>query len=179
MRSIMRTVLGLMLMIGFFGCGKTEELTLSIVSGSENKRLEALVQELGRQQGIKVRVTYLGSVDIAREMQKGTSCPYDAVWPASSLWVALGDTQHVVKHSQSIMRSPVVFAVKQPVAARLGWLGKDISVRDILSAAEAKHIRFAMTSATQSNSGASAYLGFLHAFAQTPEVLTSAHLQEL
>src|SRR5262245_66696516 len=34
-----------------------------------------------------------------------------------------------------------------------------------------------MTSATQSNSGASAYLGYLHAFAGSPEVLTLAHLQ--
>ena len=34
-----------------------------------------------------------------------------------------------------------------------------------------------MTSATQSNSGASAYLGFLHAFAGQPDWLTRAHLQ--
>ena len=35
-----------------------------------------------------------------------------------------------------------------------------------------------MTSATQSNSGASAYLGYLHAFAGKPDVLTREHLQD-
>ena len=115
---------------------------------------------------------------MARELKKGAGCAYDAVWPASTLWIALGDTQHVVKHSKSIMRSPVVFAVKKPLAVKLGWVGQHVRVRDILAAAEAGHLRFAMTSATQSNSGASAYLGYLHAFANNPDVITQAHLQD-
>ena len=85
MRSIRLTVLGLLLIVGCVGCGKKEAITLSIVSGSENKSLESLVRELGRQHGINVQMTYLGSVDIAREMQKGKDCPYDAVWPASRM----------------------------------------------------------------------------------------------
>ncbi len=51
-------------------------------------------------------------------------------------------------------------------------------MQDILAAAEAGDLRFAMTSATQSNSGASAYLGYLHAFANNPDVMTPAHLQD-
>jgi Ca-activated chloride channel family protein len=35
-----------------------------------------------------------------------------------------------------------------------------------------------MTSASQSNSGAAAYLGFLHALAGSPQVLTLAHLEQ-
>ena len=49
---------------------------------------------------------------------------------------------------------------------------------DILKAAQAGQFSFAMTSATQSNSGASAYLGFLHALAGSPDVLTSKHLAD-
>jgi Ca-activated chloride channel family protein len=71
-----------------------------------------------------------------------------------------------------------VFAVKKPVAEKLGWVDHDVRVQDILAAAEDGHLRFAMTSATQSNSGASAYLGYVHAFANNPEVLTEAHLQD-
>jgi len=178
MKPGLRIVCGLILCLCLVACGQRQEIPLSIVSGSENKSLEPLVKQLGHAHGVNVAITYLGSVDIAREIQKGTASSYDAVWPASSLWIALGDTQHVVKHSQSIMRSPVVFAVKKSVAERLGWIGKDITVRDILTAAETENLRFAMTSATQSNSGASAYLGFLHAFAGGPEVLTQAHLHE-
>ena len=46
--------------------------TLALVAGSENKALEALVTQLGRQHGVQVAFTYLGSVDIGREIQKGT-----------------------------------------------------------------------------------------------------------
>ncbi|PON19833.1 VWA domain-containing protein [Candidatus Entotheonella serta] len=85
----------------------------------------------------------------------------------------------MVKHSKSIMRSPVVFAVKKPVAVKLGWIDREVRVRDILDAAETGDVRFAMTSATQSNTGASAYLGYLHAFANNPDVVTKSHLQDV
>ncbi|MCA9905071.1 MAG: VWA domain-containing protein, partial [Anaerolineae bacterium] len=48
---------------------------------------------------------------------------------------------------------------------------------DILEAAEAGDLRFMMTSATQSNSGASFYFGALNAFAGNPTVITSDDLQ--
>jgi Ca-activated chloride channel family protein len=166
----------IVLSLSLWACRQAPQ-TLTIVSGSENKSLETLLMQIGRQHGIQVAMTYLGSVDIGREIHQGKGCAFDAVWPASSLWIALDDTHHVVKHAQSIMRSPVVFAVKKPLAEQLGWLGKEVSVRDLLTAAEAGQVRFAMTSATQSNSGSSAYLGFLHAFAGKPEVLTREHLQ--
>lgn len=151
---------------------------LSIVSGSENKSLEPIIQQFAKHHGVHITVKYEGSVDISRELQKGRSCVYDAVWPANSMWLRLGDTQGVLKHEASIMRSPVVFALKKPVAERLGWIGREIRVKDILEAAEAGKLRFAMTSATQSNSGASAYLGFLYSFAGNPEVLTSDDLHD-
>lgn len=58
---------------------------LSIVSGSENRGLESIVQDWARASGTEVSVTYLGSVDISRELEKGTAGGYDAVWPAHSL----------------------------------------------------------------------------------------------
>ncbi|MBC8002406.1 MAG: VWA domain-containing protein [Opitutaceae bacterium] len=150
---------------------------LSIVAGSENKSLEPIVQQLARKNGIDVTITYMGSVEIGQELAKGKQCSFDAVWPASSLWIEVFDADKVVKNSESIMRTPVVFAVKKSVAQSLGWIGKEVRVMDILKAAESRRVRFAMTSATQSNSGASAYLGFLSAFAGNPEVLTSENLK--
>lgn len=152
-------------------------VNLSIVSGSENKSLEPIVQEFARRNGAAITMTYMGSVEIGQELTRGTQCPFDAVWPAASLWIDLFDVAKVTRSSESIMRTPVVFAVKKPVAQSLGWIGKDVRVMDILKAAEARKVRFAMTSATQSNSGASAYLGFLIAFAGNPEVLTSENLK--
>ena len=114
---------------------------------------------------------YSGSVDIMLELQKGAD-GYDAVWPANSLWISLGDTARKVKLTQSIMTSPVVFGIRKSVAGRLGFIGKDVRVRDILAAIEQKKLTFAMTSASQSNSGASAYLGFLYALLGNPDVMT-------
>ncbi|CAK8721810.1 Ca-activated chloride channel family protein [Candidatus Electronema halotolerans] len=152
--------------------------SLALVSGSENAALEPLLQQFARQQNIDLSVTYMGSVDISLELAKGAASQFDAVWPASSLWLSLGDKQGVVKNAKSIMRSPVVFAVRKSIAEKLGWDQKDVTVMDILEAVEQEHLRFAMTSATQSNSGTSAFIAFLTAFAGGPEVLTSEHLND-
>ncbi|KAJ56754.1 hypothetical protein ACMU_07395 [Actibacterium mucosum KCTC 23349] len=146
---------------------------LHIVSGSENKALEPIIAEWGNENGVDVKVTYKGSVDISRILGEGAEGEFDAVWPANSLWIELGDTQKVVKHRESILRSPVVLGLRRPIAERLGWVGRDdITVQMIQEAASADKFRLSMTSATQSNSGASAYFGFLYALGDNPDVLT-------
>ena len=47
------------------------------------------------------------------------------------------------------------------LAEELGFVGREVSVSDLLGAIRSGKLRFCMTSATQSNSGASAYIGFL------------------
>ena len=153
--------------------------TFTIVSGSENKEIEPLIQEFARKEGVSIKITYLGSMDMTIELaEKGAQIPYDAVWPANSLWITLGDTHKAVKHVESIMRSPMALGVKKSIAQRLGWTDKDVMISDILDATESGKFRFAMTSATQSNSGASAYFGFLHAMAGKPDVLQLSHLED-
>jgi len=153
--------------------------TLRIVAGSENQALEPLVQDWAAQNGVTVDVTYLGSVDISRSLSTGSGSEYDAVWPAHSLWIELGDTQKVVAHSQSILRSPVVLGLRMSIAERLGWVGRDdVTIQMIEQAAREGAFRLSMTSATQSNSGASAYLGFLYALAGNPDILTLETLAE-
>ena len=142
-----------------------------VLSGSENQTFEPLLKEFSGRSGVDVQMKYTGSVDIMLELQKGAAA-YDAVWPANGLWISLGDTSRKVKLAQSIMTSPVVFGIRKSVARDLGFIGKDVHVRDILAAIEKKKLSFAMTSASQSNSGASAYLGFLYALLGNPDVLT-------
>ncbi|MBK1690547.1 substrate-binding domain-containing protein, partial [Rubrivivax gelatinosus] len=144
-----------------------------------NKALEPIVMDWARANRVDVEMTYLGSVDIARALSAPDTMPYDAVWPANSIWIELGDTGKRVKHRESILRSPVVLGLKRPIAERLGWVGReDITVQDIQRAARDNEFRLAMTSATQSNSGASAYFGFLYALAGNPDVLTEQHLAD-
>jgi Ca-activated chloride channel family protein len=185
--SVLRTIAGrtiagafAILLLGVIGClpGQVSGEPFRIIAGSENQTLEPIVQELAKRERVPVEVTYRGSVDIMLELDQGAATRFDAVWPANSLWISLGDRDNLVKRSESIMRSPVVLGVKRPVAQQLGWVGRDVTVREILAATEAGKLRFMMTSASQSNSGAAAFLGYLHAFAGGPDVLTSQDLQK-
>ena len=152
------------------------DVTLRILSGSENQELEGILDDFARERGVNIEMDYRGSLDIMRTLQ-GESIDYDAVWPASSLWLTAGDTQYRVKHTQSISITPVVFGIRQSLAEELGFVGTEVSVSDLLSAIQSGKLNFCMTSATQSNSGCSAYIGFLYALLGNPDVITSESLQ--
>ena len=150
---------------------------IRILSGSENQELETIIQECSEATGVEIQMEYKGSVDIMRELENGAP-DYDAVWPASSIWVSMGDTGHLIKHSQSISMTPVVFGIRESLAEKLGFVGEKVSVNDILTAIRDGEMSFCMTSATQSNSGASAYIGFLYALLGKQEGLTAEDLQK-
>ena len=150
--------------------------SLRILSGSENQELEPILEDFSRESGIRVEMTYQGSLDIMRVLEQD-EIAYDAVWPASSLWLNVGDTGHRVKHGESVSISPVVFGIRQSLAEELGFVGREVSVRDILDAITAGKLKFCMTSATQSNSGASAYIGFLYALLGNPDMITEEDLE--
>lgn len=78
----------------------------------------------------------------------------------------------MVKHEASVSMTPVVFGIRRSLAEDLGFIGKDVSVKDILEAIRQGKMSFCMTSATQSNSGASAYIGFLYAMLGKQENMT-------
>src|SRR5262249_14986703 len=106
-----------------------------IVSGSENQLLEPILQRFAKDQRSGLNVSYEGSVDMMLQLQAGR-VDFDAIWPANSMWVAMGDTQHQVSGLKSVMRSPVIWGVKRSVAQSLGWNtpGKEVRVKDLLAA---------------------------------------------
>lgn len=157
-----------------FGDGGT---VLKIVSGSENQELEPILETYANDNDVTIEMSYMGSLDIMR-MLGDEKISVDAVWPASSLWLNAGDENHVIKHTESISIMPVVFGIRQSLAEELGFVGRDVSVQDLLTAIEDNKLRFCMTSATQSNSGASAYIGFLYALLENPEVISEEDLQD-
>ncbi|MBG9980508.1 VWA domain-containing protein [Facklamia sp. DSM 111018] len=150
---------------------------LRIVAGSENKELEPIIEKYAQDNKVNITIDYLGSLDIMRQLQSG-EMEYDAVWPASSIWLTLGDDHRLLKHSQTTSISPVVFGIKQSLAEELGFVGEEVHTEDIIEAIKKDQLEFAMTSATQSNSGASAYLGFLTAIAGSEGGLTMEELQK-
>ncbi len=102
----------------------------------------------------------------------------DAVWPAASLWIDLFDTGRKVKNLTSISQSPVVLGVRMAKAKELGWTDHAVSTRDIVTVVKDGKLKFLMTSATQSNSGASAYLAMLSVLVGEPDVIASGDLDD-
>lgn len=153
-------------------------VALTIAAGSECRALQPLFDQFSKEHGVNLDVRYEGSLDISQELDSDTVPAADVYLPSNSLWLNLGDTRKRVKDAKSIARTYVVFGVKQSVAQALGWVGRPVAVADILHAAQAGKIRYMMTSATQSNSGASAYFGYLYAFAGHPETLTPSDLNK-
>jgi Ca-activated chloride channel family protein len=151
--------------------------SLLIVSGSENRDLEFLLEDFCAKNGAAITISYMGSLDIMNILARGGE-GYDAVWPANSMWISLGDTSFKVKHTASVYQTPVVFGIKKSVADGLGFTAKEVSVNDILAAIQGKKLTFCMTSATQSNSGACAYISFLYAFLGNPEMVRSGDLDD-
>ncbi len=164
------------------GCSNPEGPAMELVAGSESKAIEDIIKDYAEDNGFTINVRYMGSVDQMRMLRAGrdadnTILP-NAVLPASSLWIRLGDVNRLVSDEAAIMRTPIVFALKTSKAEALGWKGrKDVTIReDILPAVQRGELTFAMTSATQSNSGAAAYLGMLTALVGKDTALTSEDL---
>lgn len=161
---------------GDFSISEFNGETLKIVGGSENKELEPMIEKYCRKNKQNIEIDYLGSLDIMRMLQSGET-EYDAVWPASTIWLTLGDKNHLLKHTQTTSITPVVFGIKDSLAESLGFKNRDVKIEDIIREIESGNLKFAMTSATQSNSGASAYLGFLTAISENPDGLSKEDLE--
>jgi Ca-activated chloride channel family protein len=167
--------LALLLLLG--ACDPGPQGQLTIVSGSENQTLEPLVQAYCRAEGWQCQVRYLGSVDIRLALEQD-AVDFDAVWPAHGRWIELGDRARRVKHTRSIMTSPVAFGIRDDVADELGLKGRPVKTTELVDRVRAGKLKFLMTSATQSNSGFSAYVGMLTALAGSPEVVTTEMLAD-
>ncbi|MBT1182318.1 VWA domain-containing protein [Bifidobacterium sp. CP2] len=155
---------------------------ITIASGSENKEVATAIQHAVDESGVTVTMKYMGSLDIMNVLESGAD-GYDAVWPASSMWISMGDTKHLVKEAKSTSTTPIVFGIAKSKAEQLGWADssgktKPVSTADILAKVSSGDLKFSMTSATQSNSGASAYLAFMTALRGGDGPLSDADLAD-
>ena len=137
-----------------------------------------MVQEFCQSRRATCTVRYQGSLDIALALKPGNDPEADAVWPAASIWIDMFDTARRVKSVKSIAQMPVILGVRRSKAQALGWIGAKVTTRDILAAVEGGRLKFLMTSATQSNSGAAAYLAMLAAGIGKPDLIEAGDLDK-
>ena len=146
-----------------------------IISSTENKDLEPVIRKYARDNNIDLDIEYAGTIDIMDKINGGEK--FDAVWTSNSIWLYMLNNSSKVKNSKSTSINPVVFGIKKSKANELGFIGKDIYTKDILSAIKSKKLKFSMSSATQTNTGATAYLGFVSTLAGNPEILKEEDLK--
>lgn len=149
--------------------------TFRILSSSENKDLEEVIRDYATLKGINVSFDYAGTLEIMEKLN--SSEEYDAVWISNSIWLYMLDDGVSVTNSKSTSINPVVFGITKSKAEELGLIGKDVYTSDILTLIKDKRLKFSMSNPTQTNAGATAYLGFLTTLAGNPEVLRDEYLK--
>lgn len=150
---------------------------LSILSSYENADLESYLDSYAAKKGITLNFTYMGDLEIVDELN-ANSKSYDAIWISNSMWLYMLDNPYLASDSKSISISPVVFGIKDKKAEELNLKTGNVTTTDILNLISDKKLKYIMPSVTKTNTGATAYIGFLNSLAGNPEVLTEAHLDD-
>lgn len=156
----------------------SDNKVLYILSSYENRSFENEVKKYAKSIGKSVHFDYMGDLEIVDELNVNYK-NYDAVWLSNSMWSYMLDNPYLTTDSKSISVSPIVFGIRKSKAKELGLVdNNDITTTIILNLIKEKKIKYVMSSVTQTNSGATAYLGFLSSLANNPEVLTEEMLMD-
>ena len=148
-----------------------------IATSYDYKVFEDAIVKYGKKNGIDVKLKYYGDIDIVNELN-AKSKNYDGVWISNSMWLYMLDNNYLHSDSKSVGISPVVFGIKKSKAKELGLIDKNVTNTDIVNLIKNKKIKYVMNSVTQTNTGATAYLGFLTSLAGNPEILTEDMLND-
>lgn len=150
---------------------------LKILSSYENADLESYIEAYAHKNKITVSFTYMGDLEIVDELNSNSKS-YDAVWISNSMWLYMLDNPYLASDSKSISISPVVFGIKNKRAEELNLKTGNVTTTDILNLISDKKLKYIMPSVTKTNTGATAYIGFLNSLAGNPEVLTEETLDD-
>ena len=151
--------------------------TFKLISSTENKDIENELKKFAKNEGINLEIDYAGTIDIMQKLNIGEE--YDAVWASNSIWLYMLDSTKVkTSNSKSTSINPVVFGITKQKAEELGFVNKDIYTKDIVDAIKNGKLKFSMSNPTQTNTGATAYLGLLTTLAGNPEVLRENNLED-
>ena len=113
--------------------------TFKIISSTENKDIEEIIQNYAKKNNIDVSIDYAGTIEIMSKLNNGEK--YDAVWCSNSIWLYMLDSKIKATNSKSTSINPVVFGIKKSKAEELGFIGKDVYMKDILEAINQQHLQ--------------------------------------
>ena len=148
-----------------------------LLSSDENRFVDESFKAYAKKNKIDLEITHMGDLDIVEELNANSS-EYNGVWISNSLWLYMLDNTSIYSESSSISISPVVMGIRKSKAKELGLIDKKVTNADILELIKEKKIKYVMPNVLSTNTGATAYLGFLNTLAGSPEVLTTEMLDD-
>ncbi|WP_432534099.1 vWA domain-containing protein [Kineococcus arenarius] len=145
---------------------------LRVLAGSELRDVEPVLAGVAERTGVRVELTYTGTLEGTQLVADGGAAGYDATWFPSNDHLALLDGgRAAVARSEDVMSSPVALGVAHATALELGWAGRSPTWAEVVDAADDGRLRYGMTSPVSSNSGFATLVGAATALSGTGTVL--------
>ncbi|WP_373466373.1 substrate-binding and vWA domain-containing protein [Streptomyces phaeochromogenes] len=159
---------------------KPEPGTLRILASSELADMKSVLEQIQQDTGIKVRPTYMGTLDavnlLAKDKAKGT---YDAIWLSSNDYLRLNPTaaKQIVSETP-VMSSPVAIGVKDATVRELGWKPENVTWADVEEAVADGDLTYGMTDPSRSNSGFSTLVSVASGLSDAQSALTDKDVKQ-
>ncbi|MFI8072822.1 substrate-binding domain-containing protein [Streptomyces sp. NPDC086033] len=156
--------------------GPAEPGTLRVLASSELSDMSPVLDQVEKDTGIKVRPTYIGTLDAVDMLAKGTTDGrYDALWLSSNDYLRLHpDAAAKVVSETPVMSSPVAIGVKSAKVKALGWKPDDVTWSQVEQAVQDGKLTYGMTDPARSNSGFSTLVSVASALSGAQSALTDA-----
>lgn len=163
------------------GCSKNTEVAaqedgLTILAGSELKAIEPLINEASTALGFPITVKYVGTIEGVESIKGGDN--YSIAWFGNAKYFYdTPESAKRIKLSEKIMFSPVIVGVKES-SAQTNKITEDVNYtwKDIASWVKDKHMTYAMTDPSVSNTGYVALMGVAYATSNKGENLKMADI---
>ncbi|MEU0428633.1 VWA domain-containing protein [Streptomyces canus] len=156
--------------------GPAEPGTLRVLASSELSDMAPVLARVEKDTGVKVRPTYIGTLDAVDMLARGTTDgQYDALWLSSNDYLRLRpDAAAKVVSETPVMSSPVAIGVKQATVKALGWKPEDVTWSQVEQAVQDGKLTYGMTDPARSNSGFSTLVSVASALSGAQSALTDA-----
>ena len=150
--------------------------TLRILASSELSDMTAVLDQVREDTGIKVRPTYMGTLDAVELLAKGKADgQYDALWLSSNDYLRLRpDAAKKVVSETPVMSSPVAVGVRTATVTALGWKPEEVTWSQVEQAVQDGKLTYGMTDPARSNSGFSTLVSVASALSGAQSALTDA-----
>ncbi|MEW2394522.1 VWA domain-containing protein [Streptomyces sp. NPDC046862] len=150
--------------------------TLRVLASSELSDMAPVLDQVEKDTGIKVRPTYMGTLDAVELLATGKADGrYDALWLSSNDYLRLRpDAAGKVVSETPVMSSPVAIGVRSATVTELGWKPDDVTWAQVEQAVRDGKLTYGMTDPARSNSGFSTLVSVASALSGAQAALTDA-----